>query len=579
MTTENTPMDGWKTIPWKRVEREVFKLQKRIYQASLQNDRKKVHELQRLLMTSRSARLLAVRRVTQDNQGKKTAGIDGVKSLTPKQRLTLSRNLKVQGKASPVRRVEIPKPGSKTEMRPLGIPTMHDRATQALVKQALEPEWEAKFEPHSYGFRPGRSCHDAIMAIFNAISIQAKSCLDADITKCFDRFAHGPLLDKVNTFPSLRRQIKAWLKSGVMDRGELFPTEMGSPQGGCISPLLANIALHGLETDVVTHLGPKRGFNPPTMVRYADDFVVLHRDPVVIEQCQRFITGWLQHMGLELKPSKTRITHTLQAGEQEPGFDFLGFTVRHHRAGKTRCARDNQRRPLGYQTRIKPSKLSIKRHVDKLREILRKNRGTEQELFIKMLAPVMVGWCHYFSTSMCSKIFAKLDHILFRMLWAWAKRRHPHKTRRWIATKYWRIDDGGGWSFQPRGSQSRLPRHADILHKKHIKVAGRRSPFDGDWLYWSVRMGREPTTPARVAWLLKQQRGRCRACGLFFRSDDKMEIDHVHPKAQGGTGARQNLQLLHRHCHDRKTARDQEVRMTSAIPPRSRVIRKVQARF
>ena len=556
MTTGNTPMDEWKTIPWKRVERNVFKLQKRIYRASLQNNRKKVHRLQRLLMKSQSGRLLAVRRVTQDNQGKKTAGIDGVKSLTPKQRLNLSKNLQVKGQASPVRRVEIPKPGS-TEKRPLGIPTMRDRATQALVKQALEPEWEAKFEPNSYGFRPGRSCHDAITAIFNAISIQAKSCLDADIAKCFDRIAHEPLLDKMQTSPTLRRQIKAWLKSGVMDHGELFPTETGSPQGGCISPLLANIALHGLENDVVNHFGPSRqGFNPPIMVRYADDFVVFHRDPIVIEQSQRFIAGWLQHMGLELKPSKTRITHTLDAGEQEPGFDFLGFNIRHHRAGKTRCAKDNQGRPLGYQTRIKPSKSSIQRHMDSLHETLHRHRGADQEFLIKLLAPKIVGWCNYFATSLCSLVFSKLSCVLFAMLLAWATRRHPQKGHKWVAAKYWRVDDRGGWRFQPRGSDRQLPKHSDILRKKHIKVAGRRSPFDGDWVYWSTRLGREPTTPARVARLLKVQGGRCRECGLYFRSDDQMEIDHVHPKAQGGSGARKNLQLLHRHCHDRKTARD-----------------------
>lgn len=556
MTTGKTPMDEWKTIPWKRVEREVFKLQKRIYRASLQNDRKKVHELQRLLMKSQSGRLLAVRRVTQDNQGKKTAGIDGVKSLTPKQRLNLSKNLKVEGNASPVRRVEIPKPGS-TEKRPLGIPTMRDRATQALVKLALEPEWEAKFEPNSYGFRPGRSCHDAITAIFNAISIQAKSCLDADIAKCFDRIAHEPLLDKMQTSPTLRRQIKAWLKSGVMDHGELFPTEAGSPQGGCISPLLANIALHGLETDVVNHFGPSRqGFNPPIMVRYADDFVVFHRDPGVIEQSQRFIMGWLQHMGLELKPSKTRITHTLQAGEQEAGFDFLGFNIRHHRAGKTRCAKDNQGRLLGYQTRIKPSKASIQRHVDRLHESLHRHRGADQEYLIQILAPKIVGWCNYFAASLCSETFAKLNHVLFVMLLAWANRRHPQKGHQWVVAKYWRVDYGDGWRFQPRGSDRRLPRHSDILRRRHTKVAGRRSPFDGDWLYWSTRLGREPTTPTRVARLLKVQGGRCRECGLYFRSDEQMEIDHVHPRAQGGTGARKNLQLLHRHCHDRKTARD-----------------------
>ena len=292
------------------------------------------------------------------------------------------------------------------------------------------------------------------------------------------------------------------------------------------------------------------------MVRYADDFVVFHRDPVVIEESQRFIMGWLQHMGLELKPCKARITHTLHAGEQEAGFDFLGFNIRHHRAGKTRCAKDNQGRLLGYQTRIKPSKASIQRHVDRLHETLHRHRGADQEYLIKILAPKIVGWCNYFATSLCSPTFAKLNHVLFVMLLAWANRRHPQKGHQWVVAKYWRVDDGGGWRFQPRESDRRLPRHSDILRRRHTKVAGRRSPFDGDWLYWSTRLGREPTTPTRVARLLKVQGGRCRECGLYFRSGEQMEIDHVHPRAQGGTGARKNLQLLHRHCHDRKTARD-----------------------
>lgn len=571
MTTGKTPMDEWKTIPWRRVERAVFKLQKRIYRASLQNDRKKVHRLQRLLIKSHAGRMLAVRRVTQDNQGKKTAGINGVKSLSPTQRLKLSNCLKLAGEASPVRRVEIPKPGS-TEKRNLGIPTMRDRAAQALVKQALEPEWEAKFEPNSYGFRPGRSCHDALQAIFGAISIQAKFFLDADITKCFDRIAHEPLLEKLQTSPSLRRQINAWLKAGVMDQGVLFPTEAGSPQGGCISPLLANIALHGLETDLIEHFKPRWDSPPPPlMVRYADDFVVFHRDPVVIEQCQRFISGWLQHMGLELKPSKTRIAHTLHEGDEPPGLDFLGFHIRHYPAGKTRCAKNNQGELLGYQTRITPSKASMKRHINKLRDTLHWHRGAEQEFLIDVLAPKIIGWCNYFSACRCSESFAKLNFVLFAMLLAWTTRRHPNKGHKWVAAKYWRVDDRGGWRFQPRGSKRQLPKHSDILRREHIKVAGRRSPFDGDWVYWSRRLGREPTTPSSVARLLKKQHGRCAECGLFFRSDDRMEVDHVHPRAQGGTGARQNLQLLHRHCHHRKTGRDKKVRMTSAMSSRSRV--------
>lgn len=239
-------MYKWNDIPWQKLERNVFKIQKRIYQASRCGNVKLVHRLQRLLIKSWSAKALAVRRVTQDNQGKKTAGVDGVKSLSPTARLKLIDELKWGTKVKPTRRVWIPKPG-KTEKRPLGIPTMYDRALQALGKMALEPEWEAKFEPNSYGFRLGRSCHDAIQAIFLSISKKAKYVLDADISKCFDRINHKKLLEKLNTTPSFRRQVRAWLKAGVMDGKELFPTDEGTPQGGVISPLLANVALHGME--------------------------------------------------------------------------------------------------------------------------------------------------------------------------------------------------------------------------------------------------------------------------------------------------------------------------------------------
>jgi RNA-directed DNA polymerase len=266
------PVYEWKALPWKSIERKTFKLQKRIYQASAQGNGRKVRKLQRLLVSSRSAKLLAVRRITQDNQGKKTAGVDGVKALTPTQRLKLAASLTLTGKAAPVRRVWIPKPGTE-EKRGLGIPTMRDRATQTLVKFALEPEWEARFEPNSYGFRPGRSCWDAIEAIYLSIKTNNKWVLDADIAKCFDRINHDALLEKINTGPRFRRQIKAWLQAGVMDGDSLFPSEEGTPQGGAISPLLANIALHGMEQAVqkaYPQRWGKKKRNLPTLVRYAD---------------------------------------------------------------------------------------------------------------------------------------------------------------------------------------------------------------------------------------------------------------------------------------------------------------------
>jgi RNA-directed DNA polymerase len=257
-----------------------------------------------------------------------------------------------------------------------------------------------------------------------------------------------------------------------------------------------------------------------------------------------------------LKPSKTQVVHTLERHEREPGFNFLGFNVRQYPAGKTHSTQYPRGRCLGFTTTIKPSKESVQRHVDKLRDTLHKNRSSEQGLVIQILSPKIVGWCAYFATSVCKDVFQAVQSVLFAMLFAWAVRRHPNKGKQWVADKYWRHNDGLGWIFQPRGSGLRLPLHGNTRSRRHTKVAGRRSPYDGDWVYWSTRMGREPTTPTKVARLLKEQGGTCQECGLYFRSGDRMEIDHVHPKAQGGTSVRGNLQLLHRHCHDRKTARD-----------------------
>jgi RNA-directed DNA polymerase len=561
----------WNKIPWRKLERYVFKLQKRIYRASSRGDVRAVRRLQKTLMRSWSAKCLAVRRVTQDNQGKKTAGVDAIKSLSAVQRLKLVKNLKLSRKAKPTRRVWIPKPGTE-EKRPLGIPTMTDRALQALVKQALEPEWEALFEPNSYGFRPGRSCHDAIGAIFISIRQKAKYVLDADIAKCFDCIDHKALLNKINTFPTIRRQVRAWLQAGVMDGKELFPTSEGTPQGGVISPLLANIALHGIENQINQAFPKlyksgretwfhKKGehFLPPQLIRYADDFVVIHENLAVVQRCQQIIAEWLKDIGLELKPSKTRISHTLEKYEGNRGFDFLGFNIRQYRVAAEYSAKNFRGEAVGFKTLIKPSKEAIKRHVVKVGKIIDAHKSVPQKGLIQHLNPVIRGWANYYSTVVSKETFSEIDHIVYQQLLAWAKRTHPGTPVKGIVKKCWQTVGKNHWVFATKESNeitTRLLKHAETPIVRHEKVKGEASPYDGNLVYWSTRRKNHPECPKKIAELLRKQQGKCNWCGLHFREDDLLEIDHILSTAQGGKNVTSNRQLLHRHCHDEKTARE-----------------------
>jgi len=435
-----TNTEGWKAINWRQAERYVFKLQKRIFAASRCGDVKKVRKLQKTLMRSWSNKILSVRRVTQDNQGKKTAGVDGVKSLSPAERLELARELKLTGRSKPTRRVWIPKPGSN-EKRPLGIPVMYDRALQAVVKSALEPEWEAIFEPNSYGFRPGRSCHDAIRQIKVCIQHKAKFVLDADIDKCFARINHYELLQKLNIKGKVRRQVKSWLKSGVIDDGVFTATSEGTPQGGVISPLLANIALHGLEQRIEKEFPSypngalKKSISifgknlcKPSIIRYADDFVILCEEKAVVQRCQEIILEWLVGMGLELKPEKTRLTHTFKdelSEDGKAGFDFLGHHIQQYPAGKHRSSLNLRREILGFNTLITPNKKSSKAHQEEIGRIIKKHRSSPQSALIRDLNPVIRGWTSFYTNSDAKTVgeLSKQDHLTYLKLRRWAKRR------------------------------------------------------------------------------------------------------------------------------------------------------------
>ena len=566
LPVKETPSYQWQEIPWRKLERRIFKLQKRIYRASIRGDDQTVRRLQKTLINSWSAKCLAVRRVTQDNQGKKTAGIDGVKSLTPSQRLRLVEKLKLKDKAQPTRRIWIPKPG-KEEKRPLGIPVMYDRALQALVKMALEPEWEARFEANSYGFRPGRCAQDAIEAIYSSINKKPKYVLDADITQCFDRIDQEKLLQKVNTFPKLKRQIRAWLKAGVIDQKQWLTTSEGTPQGAVLSPLLANIALHGLENRLKEfgktvnmkdakgyQLSPSKKIKAISLIRYADDLVVLHEDLTVIQQGQEILSDWLKDMGLELKPSKTRIAHTLREIQEEPpGFNFLGFHIRQYPVGRHHCGSNNGKL-LGFKTVITPTKESIKAHWQAIAEEIENNQSSSQLELIKKLNPKIRGWANYFS-SVCSKVtYNRLDFLIWNKLRAWAKRRHANQSHQYWVKKYWRTIGQKHWVFATHDQQ--LMSHAATAIVRHIKVQGTRSPYDGDLIYWSKRRVSHPQCSPTIAKLLRRQKGKCTYCGLYFREGDIWECDHQTPTALGGKNLLDNLQLLHKHCHDAKTRKE-----------------------
>jgi RNA-directed DNA polymerase len=491
----------WESLNWKKIHLRVWRIQKQIYCCSKELDFNGVTKLQKILINLLEAKLLAVRKVTQDNRGKKTAGVDGVKSLSPAKRIQLVYKLKIDGKCDVIKRVSIAKPGKIKELRHLGIPTIKDRAKQALVLLALEPEWEARFEKNSYGFRPGKRPHDAIEAIHSSINKDPKYVLDGDIRTCFDQIQHEELLNKLNTFPIMRRQIRGWLKAGIQNGDKLLFPEEGTPQGGVLSPLLANIALHGIENRLSDWIAEIPAFSPGghriskpnrrkrlLCVRYADDFLVLHPDEKIIKEVKTIIEEFIEPMGLMLHPEKTKIRHTyLTYHNERPGVEFLGFLIRNYWVGKTKRGK----RGAEYKTFIRPSPNNTSKILRKTKNILKQHKKIQT--IVSLLNPVVKGWCNYYSTVASKKTFSGLDAKFMIQLMKWAKRKHPTRPKKWIKNKYLfrdTRDDKSRLRFGYLTKNNQIEGiycFAETSIKRHVKISGDKSIYDGDLIYWSQR--------------------------------------------------------------------------------------------
>lgn len=535
----------WHSINWSQCHENVRKLQARIVKATKEGRWGKVKVLQRLLTTSFSGKALAVKRVTS-NKGKNTPGVDRKLWLTPEAKSKGMLSLRRRGyRPAPLRRIYIPKSNGKR--RPLGIPTIHDRAMQALYLLALDPVAETTADPNSYGFRPNRSTADAIEQCFKVLARKdrAQWILEGDIRGCFDNISHDWLVANI---PMDKVILQKWLKAGYMESKAWFATGEGTPQGGIISPALANMTLDGLESLLAKQFprelkrGGKRHYLKVNMVRYADDFVITGTSRELLEQeVLPLVVSFMEARGLELSPEKTIITHI------DRGFDFLGQNVRKYNG----------------KLLIKPSRKNVKAFLLKVRSLIKKHRMAPQSRVLGILNPVIRGWANYHRHVVSKETFSRVDHLIWRALWNWARFRHPNKGRRWILRKYFHAVKSRNWVFgvalseeeaEKKGrARTNLVHASELAIWRHRKIESQANPYDPDWSgYFEGRLRSKMLRTRRggrkVLSLWLDQNGIYPVCQQVLNLDEWWHSRHTKFLEAGDRAGEASLVLLHKSC-------------------------------